>query len=74
MLATPVNKNKTPQENKESRVLALIKNNPQIKAVEIANQVGVSERTVKSILAVLVEQKKIVRINGKRYGYWQIDE
>ena len=59
-------------EKRESRVLALLENNPRMKAEELATQIGVSERTVKSILKAMAEEKIINRIGGKRYGYWKI--
>ena len=57
---------------RESRILNLIKGNPYITSKEIADELEVSERTIKSILKALVDSHKIERMNGKRYGYWKI--
>ena len=57
---------------KDLRVIELIRANPKIKIDELANKIGASPRTIKSITAALVKDNKIRRINGKRYGYWEI--
>ena len=57
---------------RETRVLELIKTNSKIGIDELANRIGVSPRTIKSVIALLVKENKIKRINGKRYGYWEI--
>lgn len=62
---------KEPLTNDE-KVLELIKINPHITSIELAKSVGVSVRTIKNILKVLVFNKHIKRMNGKRYGYWKI--
>ena len=64
------NNNKT--TSKEMRVLELIKANPKITIDELANRIGVSPRTIDSVIALLSKENKIRRINGKRYGYWEI--
>ena len=57
---------------RELRVIESIKANPKISIDELANKIGVSPRTIKSITAVLIKNNKIKRINGKRYGYWEV--
>lgn len=57
---------------RELRVIELMKENPKISVDELASKIGVSPRTVKSIISALVKNNKIKRINGKRYGYWEI--
>ncbi len=59
-------------DSKENRVLKLIKDNPHIKIDDIAKNLNISIRTVKSLTSTLQESKQIKRINGKRYGYWEI--
>ena len=71
-LRVNVDKNEDTLSQREIRVLALIKTNPKIKIDELARAVEVSERTIKSILAALVKENKIKRINGKRFGAWEI--
>ena len=58
--------------SRDSFVLNLLKDNPKLTASEIADATQVSIRTIKSILKVLVNDKKIIRVNGKRYGYWKV--
>ena len=58
--------------SKESRVLKHIETNPYIKTDDLASLLGISVRTIKSVLKTLVVNKTIVRVNGKRYGYWKI--
>ena len=64
-------KNEEPA-SKETRVIELMKDNPKINVNELANAIGVSPRTIKSVVAVLIKENKIKRVNGKRYGYWEI--
>ena len=58
--------------SKEARIIKLMKENPKIKVDELANTIGKSPRTIKSVIAILIKENKIKRINGKRFGYWEI--
>lgn len=64
----------TSTPTRELRIMQLIKTNPNIKTDEIASELGVSLRTVKSLIAVLVETNKIKRVGGKKLGHWEICE
>ena len=55
----------------ETFILNILKENPKIKTVELSEKLGVSLRTIKSILKRLVDKKVIARINGKKLGYWK---
>ena len=57
---------------RESLILKFIKENPNITAGELAIKIGVSLRTIKNILKVMKNTNKIKRVNGKRYGHWEI--
>ena len=59
-------------DNRQHKVLSLLKNNPYITTEEIAKELCISVRTAKNILKILTDNGTIVRINGKRYGYWKI--
>lgn len=59
-------------DNRQHKVLSLLKNNPYITTEEIAKELCISVRTAKNILKILTDNETIVRINGKRYGYWKI--
>lgn len=58
--------------SKESKILTLIKENPYITSEELSIKIGASVRTIKTKLKILEISNKIKRVNGKRYGYWEI--
>lgn len=60
--------------SREGRIIKLIKNNPSIRIEQIADELNVSVRTVKSIISSMEKEGLIKRINGKRYGYWGLEE
>ncbi len=53
-------------------VLALIKQNKQITAVQISQQLGKSISTTKRRIKRLKDQKIIARVGSDKTGYWQI--
>lgn len=57
----------------ETSVLRCIEINPKMTQKEIAATIGKSERTVKTITSSLVEKGILIRRNGKRNGWWEID-
>ena len=71
-LRISIDKENDKTSSKELRVIELIRINPKISIDELASKIGVSPRTIKSITAALVKENKIKRINGKRYGYWEV--
>lgn len=56
----------------ERAVLDCISKNNRMLQKEIATSIGKSERTVKRIMASLSQKGMIVRKNGKRNGWWEI--
>ena len=56
----------------ESAVLRCIEDNPKITQKDIATAIGKSQRTVKNITSCLVEKGILIRVNGRRNGWWQI--
>ena len=58
--------------SKEFRIIALINNNPSIKTEEMAIKLGVSLRTVKSVISALEKDGKLERVGGKKYGHWEL--
>ena len=56
----------------ETAVLQIIQHNPRATQKQIAEAIGKSERTVKTITVNLTQKGIIVRRNGKRDGYWEI--
>lgn len=69
---TPSSPNKG--DTREARLLVLLKTNPSIKTEELAKELGVSLRTVKSIVAILKKEGKLERIGGKKYGRWKVKQ
>lgn len=61
-------------DTREARLLSLLKNNPSTKTEELAKELGVSLRTIKSVIATLVKEGKLERIGGKKYGHWGVKE
>ena len=47
---------------------------PKIKAINLADNVGVSERTVTRIIADLKTLKLITRKGGNKHGEWIVTE
>ena len=56
----------------ELAVLDLIKKNPSVKQTELAEQTGKSVRSIKRIIDSLKEKQYIRRVDGKRYGKWDV--
>lgn len=56
----------------ELAVLDLIKKNPSVKQAELAEQTGKSVRSIKRIIDSLKEKQYIRRVDGKRYGKWEV--
>ena len=58
----------------EVAVLRIVQKNRYATQKEIAAEIGKSERTVKSITVALQDKQILKRVNGKRNGYWKIEE
>lgn len=58
----------------EERVIALLKSNSEITQNELARSINVSVRSIKRVMKELLDNGKIVRIGGKRYGYWHLED
>ena len=56
----------------ETAVLQIIQQDPRATQKQIAQAIGKSERTVKTITVNLTQKGLIVRRNGKRDGYWEM--
>ena len=59
-------------KTRETRLLSLLKDNPTMKTEELAKTLGVSLRTIKSIISVLKRNGKLSRVGGKKYGHWEV--
>ena len=67
--ASPKCKNCTLEE---AAVLEFLKQNPRATQKMIAEKIGKSERTVKTLTKTLQEKNLLVRKNGKRNGVWEV--
>ncbi len=56
----------------ELAVLELILKNPSIKQNELVTETGKSLSTIKRIMESLQKKQYIRRVNGKRYGTWEV--
>ena len=56
----------------ELAILELILENPSIKQNELVEVTGKSLRSIKRIMESLQEKKYIRRVDGKRYGRWEV--
>ena len=56
----------------ELAVLELIYKNPSIKQKELVAETGKSLSTVKRIMESLQKKEYIRRVDGKRYGKWEV--
>lgn len=55
----------------EIKVIKAILVSPRIKQKELAEQIGISVSTIQRTIKKLVKEGKIVRVDGKRDGYWK---
>lgn len=56
----------------ELAVLELIYKNPSIKQKDLVSETGKSLSTVKRIMESLQKKEYIRRVDGKRYGKWEV--
>jgi ATP-dependent DNA helicase RecG len=60
------------KENRETKILELIKSNPLITTTEIAAQIKLTRRTILREIDNLKTQNKIERVGGRKNGHWKI--
>lgn len=56
-----------------AKLLVILKENPRLTYEEMASTMNVSVSTIKRAMKVLTDKNIISRVNGKRFGYWQIN-
>ena len=57
---------------REQKIISIIDNNPSATSIEIAEQIGVTEKTIKRYFLRLQEDKVINRVGSKKTGHWEI--
>ena len=70
----PKDSQRIPKENSESvrRTYDAIALNPRLTIKELAERLGISDRTIKKHIAYLKEVGLIERVGGKTHGHWQV--
>ena len=56
------------------KILTLIKENQQITIAELAEKIGVTDRTIERNIQTLKEKQLLRREGGAKGGYWQVIE
>ena len=56
------------------KLMMLLKENPYLTQKEMLEKLSVSRATVQRLIKKLIDEKKLERVGGKRYGYWMIRE
>jgi len=69
-VAEKLKKNCTKDCTKE--ILLLIKNNPTVTTMELAEKLNVARRTIANYINILKKENKITRIDGRKTGKWLI--
>ncbi len=59
-------------EKRQKMILELVTGNSHIKVIEIAQQLNVSDKTIKRDIAVLKGQGKLERVGSERSGHWRV--
>ena len=54
----------------EKRVIEILIENSSVTSVELAEQIGVTKRTIERTFKTLQEKKRIERVGSKRDGNW----
>ena len=60
------------QNDKAAALLKLISRNGKISAIEIARNMGISERTAQRYIKGLQERQAIRRVGSDKGGYWEV--
>lgn len=60
-----------PQKNKEEMIIGLIKNNPNISRKEMADEIGV---TIKTIQRIINKNEHIKYVGSSKTGHWEIKD
>lgn len=63
-----------PNGPNEPDIIQLIKMNPKITQIELANQLNLSRSTIKRMLNRLQQQEIVIRKGSNRNGYWTVKE
>lgn len=70
----PKHQNRKLDEVLEQEIISILRINNKATQHEIANKLNTSVKLIQQVMRGLMIDKKIKRINGKRFGYWIIKE
>lgn len=56
----------------EDKLMMLLKENPHLTQKEMVEKLSVSRATIQRLIKKLGDEKRLERVGGKRYGYWEI--
>lgn len=56
------------------KIIEAIKENSEITIDELSVKTGIARRTLVRYMGILQEENRIIRVGGKRYGHWQIND
>jgi len=66
------NSSPTKTEKTSGKILTYIKENNEITIPELAQLIGITERSVERNIQRLQEQNKLIRVGGAKGGFWEI--
>ena len=70
----PKNVPKNVPLNRLDKVVNLMKKNKSITILELADKLGVTDKTIKRDIAKLKSEKRVVRVGSSKSGHWKIVE
>jgi ATP-dependent DNA helicase RecG len=56
------------------KILTYIKENNKVAIPELAQIIGITERSVEKNIQKLQEQNKLIRVGGAKGGFWEISD
>ena len=60
------------EDTMELRIIEVLRKEPDISQQALGETLGISRRMTQKYMNLLKESGRIVRVGGKRYGYWEV--
>ncbi len=54
------------------KIVNIMKKDKSITALELADKLGVTDKTIKRDIAKLKDEKRVVRVGSLKSGYWEV--
>ncbi len=61
-------------QKSSQKVIEIMRNNPEVTIVELASQMGISDRAVKKQITRLKQQRLIRRVGPDKGGHWEVND